>query len=95
MDSVIAIPVRHFYRSEEDDEAAGASRAAGGDGGDACIVNARRVLVVVVAAENAVELLIRVTKARPSVSIASVMMSSKGGQCIGSRRIGVSCEPRP
>ena len=46
VDSVIAIPVRHFYRSEEDDVAAGDSRAAGGggDGGDTCVNSVMKTL---------------------------------------------------
>ena len=43
VDSVIAIPVRHFYRSEEDDVAAGVSRAAGG-GGDTCVNSVMKTL---------------------------------------------------
>jgi hypothetical protein len=44
VDSVIAIPVRHFYRSEEDDAAAGALRAVGGEGGDTCVNSVMKTL---------------------------------------------------
>ncbi len=42
VDSVVAIPVRHFYRSEEDDVAAGDSRAVGG--GDTCVNSVMKTL---------------------------------------------------
>ena len=44
VDSVIAIPVRHFYRSEEDDAAAAALRAAGGQSGDTCVNSVMKTL---------------------------------------------------